>query len=143
MNQDYRKLWGQYNNGSAQGGTVAPNQQHGFNFLQGWRASPHAGYVPPQQARPVNQFMGQPGGQMGQNGGQNNFWGAGVDPRSMLGDGINGNYAAWLRAYKRPSQNQPQVPYQQPYQQYDQFGKPVSMDTTNPGGSTITPWGGG
>ena len=48
MATDYRALHNQYAQGMAQPGTVQPNAQPGFNFLQGWSASPTAGFLPPK-----------------------------------------------------------------------------------------------
>lgn len=48
---NYRDLHNQYAQGMQQQNTVMPNRQPGFNFLQGWNTSPHAGYMPPQQAQ--------------------------------------------------------------------------------------------
>ena len=104
MATDYRALHNQYAQGMAQPGTVQPNSQPGFNFLQGWGASPTAGYLPPQQARqqPIQYGTPTTGGWIGGANGQpvggnaNQSWMVnGQDPRAMMYDGIRGNYIAW------------------------------------------------
>ena len=104
MATDYRALHNQYAQGMAQPGTVQPNSQPGFNFLQGWSASPTAGFLPPKQPTQAPIQYGTPtqggwiGGADGQpvggNAGQS-WMVNGQDPRAMMYDGIKGNYIAW------------------------------------------------
>jgi len=97
MATDYRALHGQYSQGMSQSGTIQPNQQPGFDFLQGWQTKPHTGYLPPQQARQQPLQYGKPttGGWIGGPDGQPV---GGQDPRAMQYDGIPGNWAAWRQA---------------------------------------------
>lgn len=113
--QDYRQLWQQLNSGMSgmnqgaipmpkpgleQPGAVTNAPPQSFNFLQGWSASPHAGYLPPQQARvnPIQYGTPTQGGWIGGPNGQPIGGSTGMsNPQDMLHDGIKGNYAAWLR----------------------------------------------
>lgn len=107
MPNDYRALHNQYSQGMAQSGTVQPNSTPGFNFLQGWGASPSAGYMPPKgpTQQPIQYGDPTQGGWIGGADGQpvggytGSQWGAGGDPRAMLNDGIKGNFAEWQNAY--------------------------------------------
>ena len=104
MPNDYRALHNQYAQGMSQQGTVQPNSAPGFNFLQGWSASPTAGYMPPKGPTQAPIQYGTPtqggwiGGADGQpvgGGGQSSWMVNGQDPRAMMYDGIKGNYIAW------------------------------------------------
>ena len=112
MANDYRALHNQYAQGMSQQGTVSPNSAPGFNFLQGWSASPSAGYMPPKgpTQQPIQYgtpttggwIAGADGQPVGGNAGSQ--WGAGGDPRAMLHDGIKGNFAEWQNAYGKNQQ---------------------------------------
>lgn len=112
MPNDYRALHNQYSQGMAQPGTVQPNSQPGFNFLQGWGASPSAGYMPPKGPTQAPIQYGDPtqGGWTGGADGQpvggytGSQWGAGGDPRAMLHDGIKNNFRDWQNAYQSGNQ---------------------------------------
>lgn len=191
MPNDYRALHNQYAQGMAQPGTVQPNAQPGFNFLQGWSATPTAGYMPPKgpAQAPIQYGTPTPGGWIGGpdghpiGGNTGSQWGAGGDPRAMLHDGIKNNFRDWQNQYKQPTQQgalgqfggnmQANYGMQQPGQlmpgfgatpmpkpqpnfgdpmpkpqpnfgipmpkpivggvEYDQYGKPIRNDQTNPG----------
>jgi hypothetical protein len=112
MPNDYRALHNQYAQGMSQQGTVQPNSAPGFNFLQGWGASPSAGYMPPKgpTQQPIQYGDPTQGGWIGGPDGQpiggytGSQWGAGGDPRAMLNDGIKGNFAEWQNAYDKTQQ---------------------------------------
>lgn len=103
MPNDYRALHSQYAQGMAQPGTVQPNSQPGFNFLQGWSSSPSAGYMPPKgpTQQPIQYGTPSTGGWVGGadgqpvGGGGQSWMNNGQDPRAMMYDGIRGNYIAW------------------------------------------------
>lgn len=107
MANDYRALHNQYAQGMSQPGTVQPNSVPGFNFLQGWAASPTAGYLPPKSPAQAPIQYGDPtqggwiGGPDGQpiGGGMGSQWGVNGDPRAMLHDGIKNNFRDWQNAY--------------------------------------------
>lgn len=105
MATDYRALHNQYAQGMAQQGTVQPNSQPGFNFLQGWSASPTAGFLPPKgpTQQPIQYgtpttggWIGGADGQpVGNSGGSQSWYVNGQDPRAMIFDGTSMNYTRW------------------------------------------------
>lgn len=187
MPNDYRAIYEQYARGMQQPGQPIPMPKPGyppsqepipmpkppmpggggFNFLEGWSASPHAGYLPPRQPQQHPIQYGKPttGGWIGGPDGQpiGSVGGGMSDPRAMLHDGIRNNFRDWQNQYQGgqqsgasmggplqqflgQQQNTPQPNLQANYgmQQYDQFGKPIVYDQVNPGRTPKPdPWGGG
>lgn len=100
MPTDYRALYNQYAQGMQQPGTVArqgsqASQPGAFNFLQGWTASPHAGYLPPNQnsygspitGNQIGPYAPQQGSGMGAGAGSGGGMGTGGGMNSTPGMG--------------------------------------------------------